>query len=346
MRDRSGQILVAGGLGYIGSHVAVELLRSGRSVVIADNLSNSTLSVLESIRRVLELEKISYRDEQLVFEKADLTILLEVDQLFRKYSIEGVIALAGKKAVGESVEKPALYYQTNLNIVTNLIETMNRFNCRKLIFSSSSTVYGERAEVPFRESQPIGQSITNPYGFTKYLIELLLANLCQFSPKFQVTSLRYFNPVGCHASGLLADNPRQPLNLMPIVMRSILEKRPFKVYGTDYPTRDGSAERDYIHVSDLAEAHVCAFEALKDGYKAFNLGLEKPVSVFEIINNFERVNGVRLDYQLAPRREGDLAVSCADCSLVRDELGWSPKNDLETIVRDCYQSLQFYRTGS
>ena len=337
----SGYILVAGGMGYIGSHVVVNLIRSGHSVVIADNLANSRCETLDMIKEVLRLEEIEFEESQLLFRDVDLTVMSQVESIFNSLSVKSVIALAGLKAVGESIDEPPSYYRTNINIVTNLIETMSRNNCFHLIFSSSSTVYGKES-VPYIETQSIGNDISNPYGFTKYLIEKILMNLCKFQPKWRITSLRYFNPVGCHSSGMLADNPKAPSNLIPVLMRSIISGLPFKIFGIDYETEDGSAERDYIHVSDLANAHICALEKAPIGYHVYNVGLGKPVSVYKVIEAFERVNKIKLNYETAPKRQGDLASYYAICTKAKSELDWSPKLDLDSIVRDCYSSLKYY----
>lgn len=324
-------ILVAGGCGYIGSHVVVELIKNGFDVVIADNLSNSSINQLDEIIKVLHLGGLTSKPK---FELIDLTINSQVEQLFKNYKFEGVILLAGLKAVGESLEFPHKYYQTNLNITTNLLYQMSIHKCYQLIFSSSATVYGSQGKPPLKESDQIGNNLTNPYGYTKFNIETILDNLCQFDKNFKITSLRYFNPIGCHSSGKLIDNPKQPNNILPVILNSIKNKEPFYVFGTDYPTKDGSAERDYINITDLARAHVCAYKFIKYGYNVYNVGTGCPISVLKLINIFEQA-GQKLNYILTDKRPGDVDTSYADCQKINNELGWYAKVPIDTTIKEC-----------
>ena len=335
-------ILVAGGCGYIGSNVVVELVKNGFKVVIVDNLSNSDISQIDKIKLVLEIEKIDNISEKFCFEYVDLTVKNEVDKLFQKYEFDGIILLAGLKAVGESLEYPCKYYRTNLNIATNLLELMEEYKCYKLIFSSSATVYGIHNQPPLMETDEIGKGIVNPYGYTKYNIETILQNLVKYNSSFKITSLRYFNPIGCHPSGLLTDSPKYPNNIVPVIINSIRQNAQFKVFGSDYSTRDGTAERDYINVTDLARAHISAYLNLDNevDYQVYNVGTGNSVSVLELIYLFEKILGRKLDYIITDRRGGDVPVSYACCEKINKVLKWKGDLSLEQTIKDCLISIK------
>ena len=322
------RILVTGGAGYIGSHTCLELLNQGHEVVVADNLCNSCE---EALNRVKELT-----GKDLTFYKVDLLDKEGLDQMFDQEKIDAVIHFAGLKAVGESVQKPILYYHNNLTGTLILCKVMEKYGVKKLVFSSSATVYGSN-DVPYREEMEL-RTPTSPYGSTKLASERILTETAASAPGFAVTLLRYFNPIGAHPSGLIGDDPNGvPNNLMPYitrVARGKLEK--LKVYGNDYPTPDGTGVRDYIHVCDLAEGHIAALEHARPGTQVYNLGSGSGVSVLELVEAFERVNGVKIPYEFAPRRPGDLPAYYADASRAERELGWSAKRGVDEMVRDAW----------
>lgn len=330
-------VLVVGGMGYIGSNVVVEAIENGYDVIISDNLINSNLDILDQIKLIVDNNNF---ENKLVYEHVDFCDINQVDQLFCKYRITIVINLAGYKSVPESIENPSMYYRNNINIVTNLLHIMKKYQCYKFIFSSSATVYGEFNSIPYTESQSIGSGITNPYGFTKVIIEQMLSNMCQFDHNWSIISLRYFNPIGCHSSGYLGDNIEKPTNLMPVILKSIIDKTKFKIYGSDYQTKDGSAERDYIHVTDLAKAHILIIPKMNNGYHYYNVGTGIPISVFDIVKRFEIVNNIELNYEIVNRRSGDLTSYYADNSKIKNEIGWSPSKSLDDMVEDSYKYLQ------
>lgn len=338
MNESKNYLLVVGGMGYIGSNVVVEAIENDYNVIISDNLVNSNLDVLDQIRLIVK-KNSQYRNE-IVYEHVDYCDINQIDQLFNKYHISVVINLAGYKSVPESIANPTMYYHNNINIVTNLLHVMQKYQCHKFIFSSSATVYGESNLVPYTETQSIGNGITNPYGFTKVIIEELLSNLCQFDANWSIVSLRYFNPIGCHSSGYLGDSINKPSNLMPVIIKSIIDKTKFKIYGADYQTKDGSAERDYIHVSDLARAHILIIPKIKLGYNVYNVGNGNPISVFNIVNRFETINNVKLDYEIVDRRPGDLTSYYADNTKIKNEIGWIPDKSLDNMVEDSYKYIQ------
>jgi len=310
-------ILVTGGAGYIGSHTIVELLNNGHTVIVIDNLSNSSR---ESLNRV---EKITGKSVE--FHEGDVCDKNALDAIFSANNIDAVIHFAGLKAVGESVSMALHYYKNNLESTLNLLDQMKKHNVKKLVFSSSATVYGDPQELPITESAP--RSATNPYGQTKLMIEQILSDVVATNEDWNVTSLRYFNPIGAHESGLIGEDPEgAPNNLLPYVARVAsgkLEK--VMVFGDDYDTPDGTGVRDYIHVVDLAQAHVAALNHLDhpNAYKAYNIGTGHTDSVFDMIHAFEKASGKTIPYEVVARRPGDIASCYADVSLAEKELGWT-----------------------
>ncbi|MBQ9543735.1 MAG: UDP-glucose 4-epimerase GalE [Clostridia bacterium] len=320
------KILVTGGTGFIGSHTSVELIEKGYDVIILDNLCNSDASVNSIID--------SITNKSHVFYKTDLLDEDGIERVFSENEIDAVIHFAGLKAVGESVQMPLEYYNNNITGTLNLLKVMRAHGCKKLVFSSSATVYGVPKSVPIKEDFPL--STTNPYGSTKLMIERILTDLCAADKEFDVTLLRYFNPVGAHPSGLLGDNPTHPNNLMPRIVDAALGKtEALTVYGTDYPTRDGTGVRDYIHVMDLAHGHIKALEHM-GGMKIYNLGTGNGQSVLDLVKSFERVNGVKVPCVNMPRREGDVAECYADASKAERELGWKATRDVDDMCRSTW----------
>jgi len=324
-------ILVTGGAGYIGSHACLELLRGGHDVVVVDNLCNSHE---EAVRRVREL---AGRD--LVFHRADLRDAGAMEAIFRAGAIESVMHFAALKAVGESVEKPLLYWDNNVNGTLILLETMARHGARTLVFSSSCTVYGDPASVPIREDFPL--SAVNPYGMTKLTTERILRDLQRADPAWSIALLRYFNPVGADPSGRIGEDPNGiPNNLIPYITQVAVGKlAALTVFGDDYPTRDGTGVRDYLHVNDLVIGHLRALDRLRSrpGLVAYNLGTGEGHSVLEMIHPFERVIGRAIPYRIAPRRPGDVAEAWADPTLAHQELGWRATRGLEEMCTDSWR---------
>lgn len=326
------KILVTGGLGYIGSHTCVELLEKNYELVIVDNLYNSKIEVLDKIEKIGKVRPKFYQ--------IDLTDKEKVDEVFKEEKdIEAVIHFAGLKAVGESVDKPIKYYSNNLISTLNLLEIMQKYNVKKFIFSSSATVYGEQ-QVPYTETMHRGET-TNPYGTTKAMIEKMLEDLYASDNTWDISILRYFNPVGAHESGLLGENPNGiPNNLMPYVMKVASgELECLSVFGNDYPTKDGTGVRDYIHVVDLAKGHVKTLEKLnneKSGLFLYNLGTGTGYSVLDIVNNFKKVNNIDVKYKIVGRRSGDIATCYADPTKAKKELGWSATKTLEDMCKDSW----------
>ena len=326
------KVLVTGGTGYIGSHTVVELLNKGYDVVIADNLSNSKRDVVGKIQKIT--------GKKVKFYKINVCNNRALQKLFRENpDIEAVLHFAGLKAVGESVQKPILYYENNLDSSLSLLAVMNQYNCHKLVFSSSATVYGDPASLPIKEDFPIGNT-TNPYGTTKYFIERVLEDMYIANPEFSFAILRYFNPIGAHSSGLIGENPNGiPNNLMPYILKVATGELPIlNVFGNDYDTKDGTGVRDYIHVVDLAKAHINALEKLNDGlgvYK-YNLGTGHGYSVLDIVKTFEKVNKVKVNYQIVERRPGDIASCYADPSKAKKELHWVAEKEIEDMCKDAY----------
>lgn len=328
------KILVTGGTGYIGSHTVVQLIEAGHEVVILDNLFNSKESVLDKIEKIVGARPKFYN--------VDLLDFSGLEKVFDENEFEAVIHFAGLKAVAESVEQPVRYYENNISGTLNLLKTMQAHNVKKIIFSSSATVYGEPKSVPISEDFPTGQGITNPYGRTKYMIEEILKDVCVADSDFSATILRYFNPVGAHESGLIGEDPNgRPNNLMPIVMKVAKGEYPeLSVYGDDYDTPDGTCVRDYIHVVDLAKGHIMALDKMSAGIQIYNLGTGKSTSVLEMINAFERVSGEKLPYKIAPRRAGDLPELYANPEKALRELGWKAKLTIDDAMED---TLRFLR---
>lgn len=327
-------ILVTGGTGYIGSHTVVELIHSGEQVIIIDNLSNSKADVLDHIHSITSVRPVFYHAD--ILNKDVLSVI------FSTHEIEAVIHFAGLKAVGESVEKPIQYFHNNVSGTLSLLSIMQQFNCKKIVFSSSATVYGDPAILPIPESADL--STTNPYGTTKLMIEQILNSLFDSDNKFSIALLRYFNPIGAHPSGLIGDNPNGiPNNLMPYITRVALGTLPYlNVFGNDYDTIDGTGVRDYIHVSDLAIGHVKALHFIRNNFGShpFNLGTGNGYSVLQIINSFIDASNMELPYKIIARRPGDIACCYADPSKANTVLGWSADRDIKQMCADSWNFTQ------
>ena len=324
------RVLLTGGAGYIGSHTALCLLNAGHEVVALDNLYNASP---EALRRV---EALTGKKAPLVV--GDCTDEAAVTAVFEQYRPDAVIHFAGLKAVGESVAKPLDYYQNNLDATMTLCRVMPRFGCRVLVFSSSATVYGTNQEMPLREDFPTG--CTNPYGWTKWISERILTDVAAADSTRSFVLLRYFNPIGAHESGRIGEDPAGiPNNLMPYICQVASGKLDhLRVFGNDYPTRDGTGERDYIHVMDLAEGHLAAIEYAAEhaGVEIFNLGTGTPYSVLDIVHSFEKANNLTIPYEITPRRPGDIAVCYADPAKAREKLHWQAKRDMTAMCRDAW----------
>lgn len=329
------KILVTGGCGYIGSHTCVELLNSGYEVVVVDNLVNSKASVIDRIKKIT--------GKELAFYEGDLRDEEMLRGIFDAHKIDAVIHFAGLKAVGESVEMPILYYQNNLDSTLVLLKVMQEVNVKKIIFSSSATVYGDCKTMPIREEYPTGGT-TNPYGTSKLMIEHILEDLVISDSEFSVVILRYFNPIGAHKSGLIGDNPNGiPNNLMPYIVKvSQGELDHLNVFGADYPTTDGTGVRDYIHVVDLAIGHVKAMDKvlMVKGVHIYNLGTGVGYSVLEMVRAFEEVNRIKIPYVIQKRRAGDIACCYADVSKAYQELGFKAQYGIEDMVKDSYNFIK------
>lgn len=327
------KILVTGGLGYIGSHTCVELLKENYEVVVIDNLSNSKIDVVTKIKEITGKD-IKFYHEDVCDETA-------LEKIFTENEISAVIHFAGYKAVGESVEKPIMYYENNLISTLKLCKIMKKYGCKKLVFSSSATVYGNPKSLPIKEDFPL--STTNPYGTTKLMIEQILSDIYVSDNDFSIAILRYFNPIGAEKSGLLGENPNGiPNNLMPYIVRvATKELECLNVFGNDYDTKDGTGVRDYIHVVDLAKGHIKAIEKiLKDkGINYYNLGTGNGYSVLDLVTTFERVNNVKINYKITNRRPGDIAACYADPTKAKEELHWSAKLGIEDMCRDSYNFI-------
>ena len=324
-------ILVTGGAGYIGSHTVIELQNAGYDVVVMDNLSNSSEVALERVQEIT--------GKPLTFYKADILDREATEEIFSKEKIEAVIHFAGLKAVGESVQKPWEYYNNNITGTLILLDVMRKHNVKNIIFSSSATVYGEPEKVPVTEETPKG-SCTNPYGWTKSMLEQILTDIQKADPSWNVILLRYFNPIGAHKSGKIGENPNGiPNNLMPYITQVAIGRREkLTVFGNDYDTPDGTGVRDYIHVVDLAEGHLCAIQYAEQhtGCEIFNLGTGRGVSVLEMVNTFSEVNHVPVPYVIGPRRAGDLATVYADPAKAKTVLGWEAKKTVADMCRDSW----------
>lgn len=328
----SQTILLTGGAGFIGSHIAVELLQDGYDVVIADDLSNSRADVIDRIEKITGRRPVFYR-----IDAADGAALAKV---FDEQPIDAAVHLAGFKAVGESVQKPIEYYRNNLDTTLTLLETMRSYDVRRLVFSSSATVYGADNPVPYTEDMPAGRC-TNPYGWTKWMIEQILADVARADAALSVVCLRYFNPVGAHESGLIGERPNGvPNNLMPYITQTAAGiRKELSIFGDDYETPDGTGVRDYIHITDLARGHIAAIGYTEEhmGWEAINLGTGHGTSVLKLVQTFERVNGVPVPHRIAPRRAGDLASCYAGTEKARRLLGWQAEKGLEDICRDAWR---------
>lgn len=324
-------ILVTGGAGYIGSHTVLELLQQGDNVDVVDNLSNSSE---ESLRRVAQ---ITGKTAQL--HTFDLEDKAKLEQLFSEHHYDAVIHFAGLKSVGESVSQPLEYYRNNIDSTLALCEVMQAHSVKKLIFSSSATVYGTPEQLPLTEENRTGVGITNPYGQTKFMIEQILRDLVQADPEWNITLLRYFNPVGAHESGLIGEDPQGlPNNLLPYVSQVAVGKLDkLRIFGDDYDTPDGTGVRDYIHVVDLARGHLAALNHLQRGVATYNLGTGRGVSVLEIVKAFEKACGKEIPYEVVPRRPGDVASCYADCSKANRELEWQAEKSLEDACADAWR---------
>lgn len=330
------KILLTGGTGYIGSHVAVELLQDGHEIVILDNLVNSKEGVLDRIAEIVGTRPKFYQ--------ADLLDKAALEKIFSENEFDVVMHFAGLKAVGESVEEPLKYYENNISGTLNLLEAMKNHDVKKIIFSSSATVYGDAGGENLAEDLETGHGISNPYGRTKYMIEEILKDVSVADGNFSATILRYFNPVGAHKSGKLGEDPNgRPNNLMPIVMKVAKGEYPeLSVYGNDYPTPDGTCIRDYVHVVDLAKGHVAALSNMKNGVQIYNLGTGKGTSVLEMVAAFEKASGEKLPYTIVDRRAGDLPCLFCDPAKAEAELGWKAELTIDDVMED---TLRFLRTN-
>ncbi len=325
------KILATGGAGFIGSHTVVELCAQGHEVVIVDNLINADKNVLK------RLKEITGKD--IPFYQVDIQDAQALDALFNKHAFDCCVHFAGLKAVGESVQKPLQYYKNNISGTLTLLEIMQKHNCKNLIFSSSATVYGTPKQIPITEACPKGKC-TNPYGWTKSMIEQILMDLSQADKSWNIVLLRYFNPIGAHASGKIGENPNgRPNNLLPYITQVAIGKIPYlNIFGNDYDTPDGTGVRDYIHVVDLAQGHVKALKVIqeKQGLKVYNLGTGKGYSVLDIVKAFEQETHQKIPYRIQPRRAGDIAVCYADSSKAQTELGWQATRTLAQMCRDAW----------
>lgn len=334
-----GKILVTGGTGFIGSHTCTELLESGYDVVIMDNLSNSKRAAVDRIERISG-KKVS-------FYEGDICCYEDCCKVFKENDIDAVVHFAGLKAVGESVRIPVQYYSNNINGTLVLLKAMQKYGCRKMVFSSSATVYGVDNKAPYTEDMPT--SATNPYGYTKVMIEQILRDVCVSDEEFSVVALRYFNPIGAHKSGLLGEDPNGiPNNLVPYIAQVASGKlASLSIYGNDYETPDGTGVRDYIHVTDLAKGHVCAIEyaSAHKGFEAVNLGTGNGSSVLEVAEAYERACDKPIAKKFAPRRPGDIATSYADASKAKRLFGWSAKADINDMCRDSWNFTKLNPEG-
>ena len=324
------KILVTGGTGYIGSHTVVELLNSNYGVIVIDNFSNSKKEVIDKIK--------SITNKDFTFYEGDVCNKDLLRKIFTENEIDAVIHFAGYKAVGESVQKPIMYYRNNIDSTLSLIEIMNEFDCKKIVFSSSATVYGSPKTLPIKEDFPL--STTNPYGSTKLMIENILRDLYISDNNWSIALLRYFNPIGAHSSGLIGEDPQGiPNNLMPYIVKvANKELKELSIFGNDYDTPDGTGVRDYIHVVDLAKGHIKAIEkVIKDkGIDAYNLGTGIGYSVLDIVTTFEKVNNIKVPYKIVERRSGDIASCYADPNYALKKLNWKAEKGIEEMCKDSY----------
>lgn len=334
-------VLVTGGAGYIGSHTVIELLLAGHRPIVADALTNSSAEVVGRIKQITGAD--------FPLHVVDCTSRPSLAAVFKEHHIDAVMHFAGLKAVGESVTNPLLYYRMNLDIALTLLEVMREAEIRKLVFSSSCTVYGEPEELPLRETSRAGVGITSPYGWTKFVQEQIYRDLAAADPAWAITILRYFNPVGAHESGLIGEDPLGiPANILPYVAQVAAGKLDkVKVFGHDYNTPDGTGVRDYIHVVDLARGHVAALDRLTaGGVSIYNLGTGRGVSVLELIRAFEQASGTRIPHEFVARRPGDVAITYADVSKANRELGWRAERTVEDACRDAWRWQSRYIAAS
>ena len=329
------KVLVTGGAGYIGSHTAVELIEAGYEAIIVDDLSNAKEDVIDRIEAIT--------GKRPVFYKEDCKDKEAMRKIFSENKIDAIIHFAAYKAVGESVQKPLEYYRNNLDSTLTLMEVMEEFGCKKFVFSSSATVYGPNNPYPYKEEMKAIES-TSPYGWTKVMIERILTDYVTAHPDYCAVLLRYFNPIGSHSSGLLGDDPNGiPNNLMPYISRVAAGKlEKLTIFGDDYPTPDGTCQRDYLHVVDLAVGHLKALEYAENnsGVEAFNLGTGNGVSVMELVHAFDEANDMQLPYVIGPRREGDLPAVWADAQKAKDVLGWEAKYSVEDMCKSAWEFVK------
>lgn len=323
------KILLTGGAGYIGSHTAIELVNAGLEPVIVDDLYNSKLVAVERVESIV--------GRKIPFYNIDCCDADKFETVFKEHQFDAVIHFAGFKAVGESVQKPIEYYDNNINSTLNLLRLVKKYHVKKIVFSSSATVYGLAEKVPLVENMPTG-GCTNPYGWTKYMIEQILTDFAKANPETAVDLLRYFNPIGAHHSGLIGEDPVGiPNNLMPYICQVASGKLPqLRVFGNDYPTHDGTGVRDYIHVVDLAKGHVAACKHQHDGVEVYNLGTGIGYSVLDIVKAFEEANNIKIPYEIVSRRPGDIATCYADASKAKRELGWTAQKTLVDMCHDAW----------
>lgn len=324
-------ILLTGGAGYIGSHTYIELVNAGFNPIIVDNLYNSSVEVLNRLEKITSIKPKFYN--------IDVANKTKLDLIFQENKIDAVIHFAGYKAVGESVSKPLMYYRNNLDTTLSLLETMSNYHVNNIVFSSSATVYGTNSKMPLTEDMPTG--CTNPYGWTKFMIEQILQDYTVSNKQASVALLRYFNPVGAHISGLIGESPRGiPNNLMPYITQVAAGKlERLSVFGNDYKTKDGTGKRDYIHVVDLAKAHVaaCKYILQHNGCEIFNIGTGNGYTVLELVKTFERVNNIKIPYVITNRRDGDIAECYADTSKAKKVLAWEAELNLEQMCQDSWR---------
>ena len=325
-------ILVTGGAGFIGSHTCVELQQAGYDVVVYDNLCNASEKSLDRVEAIT--------GKAVKFYKGDILDRDRLNEVFDNEKIDSCIHFAGLKAVGESVQKPWEYYENNISGTLTLVDVMRQHNCKNIIFSSSATVYGDPVEIPITEKCPKGQC-TNPYGWTKSMLEQILTDIQKADNEWNVVLLRYFNPIGAHKSGTMGENPNGiPNNLMPYITQVAVGKLPeLGVFGDDYDTPDGTGVRDYIHVVDLAKGHVKALKKIEDnsGLSLYNLGTGVGYSVLDIVKNFEEATGVKIPYSIKPRRAGDIATCYSDATKAKEELGWVAENGIKEMCEDSWR---------
>ncbi len=328
------KILVTGGCGYIGSHTCVELLNSDYDVVVVDNLSNSKEDVIGKIE--------SITGKKVKFYKEDVCNYEALNSIFDNEKIDAVIHFAGFKAVGESVSKPLMYYRNNLDSTLTLLEVMGSHNCKRIVFSSSATVYGKPHKLPITEDFPL--QTTNPYGSTKLMIEMILQDLYKSDNEWSIAILRYFNPIGAHKSGLIGENPNGiPNNLMPYIVKvANKELKELSIFGNDYDTKDGTGVRDYIHVVDLAKGHIKAIEKVTrdQGIDTYNLGTGKGYSVLEIVNTFKKVNNIDVPYKIVDRRPGDIDACYASTKKALEKLNWKAELEIDEMCKDSYNFVK------